>query len=176
MPAQGPYTPPLPQPRNACRIHPQIGQDLIRVFTHQRRRTAVLHRGLRQSDRAGHQLHLAGLGVRHLHSQATGLHSSPAAIDPHVILIHHDVSRFIMMATCMNTPVREKFSSQAAPEVLAALRQIAEAEGRQFQSILDEALRDYIDRRQKERPRRHVMSAFAASLDEFDALYRELAK
>lgn len=102
--------------------------------------------------------------------------SSPAAIDPHVILIHHDVSRFIMMATCMNPPVREKFSSQAAPEVLAALRQIAEAEGRQFQSILDEALRDYIDRRQKERPRRHVMSAFAASLDEFDALYRELAK
>ena len=73
-------------------------------------------------------------------------------------------------------PVREKFSSQAAPEVLAALRQIAEAEGRQFQSILDEALRDYIDRRQRERPRRHVMSAFAASLDEFDALYRELAK
>lgn len=91
-------------------------------------------------------------------------------------LIHHDVSRLIMMATCMNTPVREKFSSQAAPEVLAALRQIAEAEGRQFQSILDEALRDYIDRRQRERPRRHVMSAFAASLDEFDALYRELAK
>ena len=80
-----------------------------------------------------------------------------------------------MMAICMNTPVREKFSSQAAPEVLAALRQIAEAEGRQFQSILDEALRDYIDRRQRERPR-HVMSAFAASLDEFDALYRELAK
>ena len=77
-----------------------------------------------------------------------------------------------MMATCMNTPVREKFSSQAAPEVLAALRQIAEAEGRQFQSTL----RDYIDRRQRERPRRHVMSAFAASLDEFDALYRELAK
>lgn len=76
----------------------------------------------------------------------------------------------------MNTPVREKFSSQAAPEVLAALRQIAEAEGRQFQSILDEALRDYIDRRQRERLRRHVMSAFAASLDEFDALYRELAK
>lgn len=42
--------------------------------------------------------------------------------------------------------------------------------------MLDEALREYIDRQQKERPRRHVMTAFASSLDEFDSLYRELAK
>lgn len=70
----------------------------------------------------------------------------------------------------------QKFSSQAAPEVLAALRQIAEAQGRQFQSVLDEALRDYIDRQQRDRPRRHVMASFSASLGEFDALYRELAK
>ena len=57
-----------------------------------------------------------------------------------------------------------------------ALRQIAENQGRQFQSVLDEALRDYIDRQQKERPRRHAMAAFASSLEEFDSLYRELAK
>lgn len=76
----------------------------------------------------------------------------------------------------MTTAAREKFSSQAAPEVLASLRQIANAQGRQFQSVLDEALRDYIDRQQKERPRRHVMASFASSLSEFDGLYRELAK
>jgi len=70
----------------------------------------------------------------------------------------------------------QKFSSQAAPEVLSALRQIAESQGRQFQSVLDEALRDYIDRQQKDRPRRHVMASFAASVGEFDALYRELAR
>jgi len=46
----------------------------------------------------------------------------------------------------MTTAAREKFSSQAAPEVLAALRQIAESQGRQFQAVLDDALRDYIDR------------------------------
>lgn len=80
------------------------------------------------------------------------------------------------MVTAMTTAVREKFSSQAAPEVLAALRKIAESQGRQFQAVLDEALRDYIDRQQTERPRRHVMAAFASSLDEFDSLYRELAK
>jgi len=76
----------------------------------------------------------------------------------------------------MNTPALEKFTSQAAPEVLAALRQLADAQGRQFQSILDEALRDYLDRHQKERPRRHVMAAFSSSLEEFDSLYRDLAK
>ena len=76
----------------------------------------------------------------------------------------------------MTTAAREKFSSQAAPEVLAALRHIAETQGRQFQAVLDDALRDYIDRQQKERPRRHVMTVFASSLEEFDSLYRDLAK
>jgi hypothetical protein len=76
----------------------------------------------------------------------------------------------------MSKAVRKKFSSQAAPEVLAALRDIAERQGRQFQSVLDEALRDYIEKQQTLRPRRDVISAFNASLDEFDHLYRELAK
>ena len=43
-------------------------------------------------------------------------------------------------------------------------------------SVLDEAMRDYIDRQQKERPQRHVTATFASSLEEFDSLYRELAK
>jgi len=76
----------------------------------------------------------------------------------------------------MTNATREKFSSQAAPEVLASLRQIAESQGRQFQAVLDEALRDYIDRHQHERPRRHVMAAFVESVKEFEDLYRELAK
>lgn len=82
----------------------------------------------------------------------------------------------LLETSIMNTPAREKFSSQAAPDVLAALREIAETQGRQFQAILDEALRDYIDRQQKARPRQHVMTQFAESLTEYDALYRDLAK
>jgi predicted transcriptional regulator len=76
----------------------------------------------------------------------------------------------------MTVAVREKFSSQAAPDVLAALRQLAESQGRQFQAVLDEALRDYLDRHQADKPRKHVMASFATSLEEFDNLYRELAK
>lgn len=76
----------------------------------------------------------------------------------------------------MATTPRKRFSCQAAPEVLAELRRIAESRGRHFQAVLDEALRDYIDRQQKARPRRRVMASFAASLEEFDSLYRDLAK
>jgi hypothetical protein len=76
----------------------------------------------------------------------------------------------------MNTATREEFSSQAVPELLAALRQIADSQGRQFQAVLHEAFGDYLDRHQQDRPRRRVMASFAESLGEFDSLYRELAK
>lgn len=76
----------------------------------------------------------------------------------------------------MSSPAREKFPSQAAPDLLAALRRIAESEGRQFQAVLNEALREYIDRRQSARSRLHVVAAFVSSLEEFDGPYRKLAK
>jgi hypothetical protein len=76
----------------------------------------------------------------------------------------------------MRTASRKKFSSQASPDVLAALRRLAASEGLQFQAVLEDALRDYLERQQRDRPRQHVMSAFALSLDEFDPLYKDLAK
>lgn len=74
------------------------------------------------------------------------------------------------------TSAREKFSSQADPQLLAKLRQVAEIEGRQFQSILEEALIEYLERHQKQRPRSHVLEAFGMSMQEFDELYKNLAK
>ena len=71
---------------------------------------------------------------------------------------------------------REKFSSQADPELLAGLRGVAETEGRQFQAVLEDAMRDYIDRHATDRPRPHVLQALGESLEDFDDLYRELAK
>jgi len=76
----------------------------------------------------------------------------------------------------MPNTAREKFSSQAAPEVLTALRKIAESEGRPIETVLDEALREYIERKEKGQPRRQAMDAFEQSLSEFDQLYRQLAK
>jgi hypothetical protein len=73
-------------------------------------------------------------------------------------------------------PKRVKFATQAAPEVLAELRQIAGQEGRQLQSLVDEALRDYIEQKRGIAPRRRVMQALHASMEQHDVLYQELAK
>jgi predicted transcriptional regulator len=69
-----------------------------------------------------------------------------------------------------------KFSSQADPEVLDALQAIADQEGRQLQSVLGEAMREYLARKQSKLPRRNVLEAFEQSLRERDELYRSLAK
>ncbi len=67
-----------------------------------------------------------------------------------------------------------KFSSQIDLEVLAAVKTIAAQEGRQLQSVLDEALRDF-EKKRSDKPRRHVMEALASSVQEFDTLYTNLA-
>jgi len=74
----------------------------------------------------------------------------------------------------MNT--LRKFSSQAEPEVLEGLQELAAREGRQFQAVLGEAMRDYLTRKRQQAPRRGVLEAFQESLKERDELYRSLAR
>jgi hypothetical protein len=71
---------------------------------------------------------------------------------------------------------KAKFSSQANPLLLDDLRALAAQEGRQFQALVEEAFADYIAKKRGQKPRPDVMDAFAASLSEFDTLYRDLAK
>ena len=47
---------------------------------------------------------------------------------------------------------RQKFSSRASPELLAALRDIARREGRPFQAVLEDALKQYIENHAGQRP------------------------
>ena len=69
-----------------------------------------------------------------------------------------------------------KYSSQADPDVLKAMQAIAEREGRQLQSVIGDAMREYLARRQQQAPRRNVLEAFQKSLKERVELYRKLAK
>jgi hypothetical protein len=69
-----------------------------------------------------------------------------------------------------------KFSSQADPEVLNELQELAAREGRQFQAVLGDAMRDYLANRRRQAPRRNVLEAFQESIEERDELYRSLAK
>jgi hypothetical protein len=71
---------------------------------------------------------------------------------------------------------REKFASQADPELLAQVRAIAAEDGRQLQAVIEDALRDYVSSRRGERPRREVLEHLEATVAEHRELYRRLAQ
>lgn len=74
------------------------------------------------------------------------------------------------------TEPRQKFASQAAPELLEAVRSIADEEGRQLQAVIEDALREYVERKRGERPRGHVLAHLEASVASHRELYRRLAE
>ena len=71
---------------------------------------------------------------------------------------------------------REKFSSQASPELLAALREAAREEGRHFQSVLEDAMRGYLEEKARATVRPEVMDRFRASVERHRLLGELLAK
>ena len=72
--------------------------------------------------------------------------------------------------------LREKFATQVNSEILAAVRSLAQSEGRQLQVLVDEALADLIEKRKQGRPRANVMAAYQASHEKFGTLYKKLAE
>ena len=71
---------------------------------------------------------------------------------------------------------REKFSSQASPELLAEVRKIARDDGRHFQAVLEDALREYIEGRQRQKVRPEVMAHYRASVERNRLLAELLAQ
>ena len=71
---------------------------------------------------------------------------------------------------------RQKYASQADTELLTAMRQLAREEGRQFQTVMEEAMREYIERRKNASPRERVMAHFRASVEKNRRLGELLAK
>jgi len=71
---------------------------------------------------------------------------------------------------------REKFATQVDSQVLAAVRSLAQKEGRQLQALVEEALSDLIEKRKNARPRPHVMGAYLASHEKYGSLYKKLAE
>ena len=71
---------------------------------------------------------------------------------------------------------REKFSSQAAPELLAAMREIARGEGRHFQAVLEDAMGGYIEQKGQQKLRPEVMAHYRASVERNRRLYELLAQ
>lgn len=76
----------------------------------------------------------------------------------------------------MSTKQRQKFATQVDAELLDAVRGIAKEEGRQVQTLVDEAFADLIEKRRLGKPRKHVMAAYQASLSRYGKLYKKLAE
>ncbi len=72
--------------------------------------------------------------------------------------------------------VRQKFSSQADPQLLAEIKSIAQEEGRQFQAVLEQAMREFIERKRSDKPREHVLAQFRTSIEKNRRLGKLLAQ
>jgi hypothetical protein len=88
-------------------------------------------------------------------------------------MTNHDSSRrFEMVATA-----RQKFATQVDAELLEAIRQIAQAEGRQIQAVVEDALREHLQAKQGGiAARQHIMDAYLKSTERFAGLYKKLAE
>ena len=71
---------------------------------------------------------------------------------------------------------KERFSGQAAPELLAAMRSIAQAEGRDFEATLEEAMREYVTNRENTKVRPEVMAHYRNSVEKNRLLGKLLAQ
>ena len=76
----------------------------------------------------------------------------------------------------MSNRTREKFATQVDPQILSAVRDLAKSEGRQLQSLIDEALGDLIEKHKSARPRASVMAVYHTSHAKFAPLYKKLAE
>jgi hypothetical protein len=72
--------------------------------------------------------------------------------------------------------IRQKFATQIDSEILSTIRALAKREGRQLQSLMDEALADLVEKHNNSKPRPHVMGAYFASHEKYGALYKKLAE
>lgn len=75
----------------------------------------------------------------------------------------------------MATVKREKFSSQVDPALLEQMRKIASDDGRQFQAVLEDAFRAYVENRSRG-VRPEVMAHVRASMERNRGLLKLLAQ
>ena len=71
---------------------------------------------------------------------------------------------------------RKKFSSQASPELLEAVREIARKRGVPFQAVLEDAMREYVESREQSKVRPEVMFHLGASMERNRRLLELLAQ
>jgi hypothetical protein len=70
---------------------------------------------------------------------------------------------------------RVKFATEINTEILSAVRDLAQREGRQLEDLVEEALSDLNEKRRQGKPCAEVMAAYQDSHETFGSLYKKLA-
>ncbi len=71
---------------------------------------------------------------------------------------------------------RVKFATQMDEKILTDLRAFAKREGRQLQSVFEEAAADYLHEHDSSRPNPKIMAAAAQCIERYGPLLEKLAK
>ena len=72
--------------------------------------------------------------------------------------------------------VREKFATQVDSVLLDSVRKLAKSEGRQIQAVVEDALREHLESKNRAPSREYVMAAYLKSTGRFSGLYKKLAQ
>lgn len=72
--------------------------------------------------------------------------------------------------------MRIELATHVDENVFAAVNELARAEGRQVEELVDEALSDLVAKRNHSQPREDVIAAYLTSHERYSELYRKLAK
>ena len=93
------------------------------------------------------------------------------------IIVKSDRFHYIDMGESqMVTTAKEQFSGQASPELLASIREIARAEGRDFEAALEDAIRLYVECKTGNEVQPDAIAHFRYSLERNRRLYELLAQ
>ena len=76
----------------------------------------------------------------------------------------------------MVTTGKEQFTGRVAAELLAAMRKTAESEGRDFDSVVEDAIRLYVECGAEGRMHQEAMAHYRASVEKNRKLYELLAQ
>ncbi len=71
---------------------------------------------------------------------------------------------------------REKFATQVDSSLLADLRSLAKAEGRQLQSLVEEAISNLLQQRGNTTISPDILRAYQSTVERYASVYEKLAK
>ena len=93
------------------------------------------------------------------------------------IIVNSDRFHYIDLGESqMVTTAKEQFTGRAAPELLAAMREIAAAEGRDFETALEDAMRLYVECKTGNEVQPDAIAHFRYSLERNRKLMELLAQ